>query len=220
MHPNHSNKRGRFSYLAMRGLFGHRHGHGAFGGGGFGGGFGPDDEGGRGGPGGFGPGGVGANGFGGGRRGKRFSGDELRLMVLALLAEGPQHGYQLIRAFTEKSREAYVPSPGVLYPLLSLLADMGLAEEIAGGGARRSFALTDAGKAEIEAKKAEIEAAFARLSAMAEQASRTDAAPVRRAMMNLRTATVQRLTRDGGDTELALKIAKLLDDAAQAIERL
>ena len=210
MHSHHTNKRGRFAHEAIRGLFGHRHGHGPFGGGGFG----PDGEGGRGGPGGF-----------SGRRGKRFSGDELRLMVLALLAEGPQHGYQLIRAFTEKSGEAYAPSPGVLYPLLSLLADMGLAEEIANdergsGGARRSFALTDAGKAEIEAKKAEIDAAFARLVAMAEQASRTDAAPVRRAMMNLRTATVQRLTRDGGDDELALKIAKLLDDAAQAIERL
>ena len=213
MHFNHTNKRGRFAHEAMRDLFGHRHGHGPFSGGGFGGGFGPDGEGGRDGPGGFG-------GGPGGRRGKRFSGDELRLMVLALLAEGPQHGYQLIRAFTDKSGEAYAPSPGVLYPLLSLLADKGLAEEIAGGGARRSFALTDAGKAEIEAKKAEIDAAFARLTAMAEHASRTDAAPVRRAMMNLRTATVQRLTRDGGDTDLALKIAKLLDDAAQAIERL
>ena len=213
MHCNHTNKRGRFAHEAIRGLFGHRHGHGPFGGGGFGGGFGPDGEGGRDGPGGFG-------GGPGGRRGKRFSGDELRLMVLALLAEGPQHGYQLIRAFTEKSGEAYAPSPGVLYPLLSLFADMGLAEEIAGGGARRSFSLTDAGKAEIEAKKAETDAAFARLAAMAEHASRTDAAPVRRAMMNLRTATVQRLTRDGGNTELALKIAKLLDDAAQAIERL
>ena len=213
MHFNHTNKRGRFAHEAMRDLFGHRHGHGPFGGGGFGGGFGPDGEGGRDGPGGFG-------GGPGGRRGKRFSGDELRLMVLALLAEGPQHGYQLIRAFTDKSGEAYAPSPGVLYPLLSLLADMGLAEEIAGGGARRSFSLTDAGKAEIEAKKAETDAAFARLAAMAEHASRTDAAPVRRAMMNLRTATVQRLTRDGGNTELAFKIAKLLDDAAQAIERL
>lgn len=206
----HHNKRGRFGHHAMRGLFGHRHGHGPFGGGGFG----PEGDHERGGPGGFG------GGFGGGRRGKRFSGDELRLMVLALLAEGPQHGYQLIRAFSEKSGEAYAPSPGVLYPLLSLLADMGLAEEIAGNGARRSFALTDAGKAEIEARQTEIDAAFARLAAMAEQATRTDAAPVRRAMMNLRTATVQRLTRDGGDTELALRIAKLLDDAAQAIERL
>jgi DNA-binding PadR family transcriptional regulator len=215
MHFHNTNKRGRFAHEAIRGLFGHRHGHGPFGGGGFG----PDGEGGRGGPGGFGPGGFGG-GFGGGRRGKRFSGDELRLMVLALLAEGPQHGYQLIRAFTEKSGEAYAPSPGVLYPLLALLADMGLAEEIEGNGARRSFALTQAGKAEIEAKQAELEAAFARLAAMAEQATRTDAAPVRRAMMNLRTATMQRLVREGGDNELALKVAKLLDDAAQAIERL
>lgn len=164
-------------------------------------------------------------GFGGGeggRRGKRFVGEELRLMVLGLLAEtAPQHGYQLIRSFAEKSGDAYSPSPGVLYPLLTLLADMGLVEEAAAeGGSRRSYALTDAGKAEIEARQAEIAAAFARLAGMAEQAGRADAAPVRRAMMNLRTASIQRLTRDGSDAETAFAIAALLDDAAQKIERL
>ncbi|MFM5953269.1 MAG: PadR family transcriptional regulator [Novosphingobium sp.] len=158
----------------------------------------------------------------GGRRGKRFAGEELRLMVLGLLAEeAPQHGYQLIRAFTERSNEAYSPSPGVLYPLLTLLADMGLVEEAAGeGGTRRSYGLTDAGRAEVEAKKAEIEGAFARLSAMAEQAGRADAAPVRRAMMNLRTAAIQRMTREGTSDETAFALAAILDEAAQKIERL
>ncbi|MDE2435574.1 MAG: helix-turn-helix transcriptional regulator [Sphingomonadales bacterium] len=161
-------------------------------------------------------------GGGGGRRGKRFAGEELRLMVLGLLAdEAPQHGYQLIRSFADKSNQAYSPSPGVLYPLLTLLADMGLVEEAAvEGGARRSYALTDAGRAEVEAKKAEIDAAFARLAAMADEARRTDAAPVRRAMMNLRTAAIQRLTREGGDDETAFAVAAILDEAAQRIERL
>ncbi len=165
-------------------------------------------------------------GFGGGseggRRGKRFAGEELRLMVLGLLAEtAPQHGYQLIRSFGEKSGEAYSPSPGVLYPLLTLLADMDLVEEAAAeGGSRRSYALTDAGKAEVTAKQAEIAAAFARLAGMAEQAGKADAAPVRRAMMNLRTAAVQRLTREGTEADTAFAIAALLDEAAQKIERL
>ncbi len=186
----------------------------------FGGGFG--EHFGRGFRGGFGHGGPGGGGGMGGRRGKRFAGEELRLMVLGLLAEeAPQHGYQLIRSFAAKSGDAYSPSPGVLYPLLTLLADMGLVEEVGGeGSARRSYGLTDAGRAEIEAKRAVIDAAFARLAAMADQASRTDAAPIKRAMMNLRTASVQRMTRGDADNETALAIAALLDEAAQKIERL
>ena len=185
------------------------------------------------GEGGFGPGfgagfgegfgrGPGGGGGGGHRRGKRFAGEELRLMVLGLLAEeAPQHGYQLIRSFAAKSGDAYTPSPGVLYPLLTLLADMGLVEEVGGEGtSRRSYGLTDAGRAEIEAKCAVIDGAFARLAAMAEQAGRADAGPIKRAMMNLRTASMQRMMRGDADSETALAIAALLDEAAQKIERL
>ena len=169
--------------------------------------------------------GGGKFGFGGGhpgRRGKRFSGDELRLMVLGLLAEeAPQHGYQLIRAFADRSGDVYSPSPGVLYPLLSVLADMALVDEVAAeGSSRRRFALTDAGRAEAEARKDEIEASFQRLASLADTAGQADAAPVRRAMMNLRTAAIQRLTRDGADPETAFSIAAILDEAAQRIERL
>lgn len=164
--------------------------------------------------------GAGFGGGRGGRRGKRFAGDELRLMVLALLESGPQHGYQLIRAFAEKSGEAYSPSPGVLYPLLTLLQDMGFVEEAPGEGRTRSFTLTDAGKAELDANRAKADAAFARLSTMAEEAERTHSAPVRRAMMNLRTATMQRLSKGAADEEAAFAIAALLDEVAQKIERL
>lgn len=200
MHFHH--KRGMARAFMMRGMFGHRHGgHGVFGGGGFG-----HD--------------YGGGGEHRGRRGKRFSGDELRLMVLGLLSEGPQHGYQLIRAFSEKSGEGYSPSPGVLYPLLALLADMGLAREVEGSGPRRSYELTEDGVAEVEARREAIDALFARLEALAAEASRADHAPVRRAMMNLRMATVARMTRDGADSATALEVARLLDEAAQAIERL
>ncbi len=223
----------------FKGRNGGRHGHGGrnlFDGqpgcdrGGFGrGGFGGGDErhGLFGGRGRHGEHGHGHHGFGerpgfGSRRGKRFSGEELRLMVLSLLDGEPQHGYQLIRGFSEKSGEAYTPSPGVLYPLLTLLADMGLVEEVAGeaGGSRRSFALTDAGRAELAANAEQVAAAFARLTEMAGETRRADPAPVRRAMLNLRTAAIQRLTSGEGGEELAFRIAEVLDEAARTIERL
>ncbi len=205
MHFHRGNK-GRGPGPRMRGEGGFGPGFGAGFGEGFGRGFGP-----------------GAGGGGGGhRRGKRFAGEELRLMVLGLLAEeAPQHGYQLIRSFAAKSGDAYTPSPGVLYPLLTLLADMGLVEEVGGEGtSRRSYGLTEAGRTEIEAKRAVADAAFARLAAMAEQAGRADAAPIKRAMMNLRTASMQRMVRGDADSETALAIAALLDEVAQKIERL
>lgn len=191
---------GRPKHFAGHGPFGGRsdgeHSRGPFGGGGFGG------------------------HRGGGRRGKRFAGDELRLMVLGLLESGPQHGYQLIRAFAEKSNEAYTPSPGVLYPLLTLLQDMALVEEAPGEGRSRSFELTDAGKAELETNREKLDAAFARLAALGDEADRADPAPIRRAMMNLRTAAMQRMLGGEADKETAFAIADILDEAARKIERL
>lgn len=156
----------------------------------------------------------------GGRRGKRFAGEELRIMVLSLLETGPQHGYQLIRNFAERSGEAYSPSPGVLYPMLTLLTDMGLIEETPGDGRSRSFSLTDAGRAEVEAGREKARAALTRLAAMADDPARANAAPIRRAMMNLRTAAMQRMAASDAGNETAFAIAELIDEAARRIERL
>ncbi len=175
-------------------------------------------RGGFGGPRGGGSHGGGPNG--GGRRAKRFEGEELRLLVLGLLAEEAQHGYQLIRSFGEKSGGAYQPSPGVLYPLLALLEDMGLVKETASEGSRRQFALTEAGEAELAEKRADYDALVERLAALAEEVGRTDAAPVRRAVHNLRSAVIERLARAGTADDLAFDVAKIIDEATQKIERL
>lgn len=199
----------------------HHHGHFAAG---FEGGFegGPCGRGGFGG--GFGGGGFGGRGGGrgfGGRRGKLYDGDELRLLVLALLADAPQHGYQIIRAFAEQSGGAYQPSPGVLYPLLVMLSEMELVVEVdTAGGKRRLFAISDLGRAEIEGKGEQIEALFARLKALAAQAERTDGAPVRRAVHNLRAAVMERLGREGAGEDLPFEVARIIDEATQKIERL
>ncbi len=187
----------------------------------FGGGFGPSGDWPR--EGGYRSGGGqrGGGDDGRGRSGKRFSREELRAMVLALLDAQPQHGYQLIRAFAEKSSEAYSPSPGVIYPLLGLLEDMGLIEKPRSeAGGRNLVMLNEAGKAEREDTRAVADSAFARLAAMAEESQRSGAGPVRRAMINLRNATIQRLQKGEASETLAFAIADLLDEAARKIERI
>lgn len=157
----------------------------------------------------------------GGRGAKRFTGDELRLLVLDLLdRNGPRHGYDLIKLFEEASEGGYKPSPGVLYPMLTMLADMDLVREGDDGEKRRSFALTETGRTLLKEEAETLARARERLAAMAMLAQRTDRGPVRRAMMNLRTAVMQRLSDEKADEELLLDIAAELDRAASAIERL
>ncbi|HWU04599.1 MAG TPA: helix-turn-helix transcriptional regulator, partial [Novosphingobium sp.] len=129
----------------------------------------------------------------------------------------------LIRNFAERSAGAYQPSPGVLYPLLTMLADMDLVEQVeapSGAGSRRDFRLTAAGEAEIAANSVAIEALFARLGALADVANRMDGGPVRRAVHNLRVALTERLARPGTSDEIAFEVARIIDEATQKIERL
>jgi len=156
-----------------------------------------------------------------GRRGV-FDSGELRLVLLKLIGDEPRHGYDLIRAIEDLTGGAYVPSPGVVYPALSLLKDMGHIDEADSEGSRRAFSATPDGEAELADNAEKIAALLARLAALAETRDRTDAAPVRRAMENLRNAVVARLTDANAETgkELVHRTAEILDEAAQRIERL
>ena len=78
---------------------------------------------------------AGAEDAGAARRSRRmFESGELRLVLLKLIADEPRHGYDLIRAIEELTGGEYAPSPGVVYPTLTLLQDMGQIEEAAGEG--------------------------------------------------------------------------------------
>jgi DNA-binding PadR family transcriptional regulator len=164
-----------------------------------------------------GPGGWESEGRGGRRR--VFDGGELRLVLLKLIADRPRHGYDLIRAIEERTGGAYAPSPGIVYPTLTLLSDMGLIDEQAAEGARKAFAITPEGTVHLEQHATDVAAMFARLDALGEMRERTDAVPVRRAMHNLKSVLMHRLG-EGLDREKLLQAVALIDDAAQKIERL
>ncbi|EQB34025.1 PadR family transcriptional regulator [Sphingobium ummariense] len=176
-------------------------------GGGFGRGFGGPMGGGR------------HGGPGGGRR-KLFTNDALQLILLKLIADVPRHGYDLIREIEALSGEIYAPSPGVVYPTLTLLADMGLIAEQPGEGSRKLFAITDAGTAHLAEQAEAVTEAMDRLASLASKAERTDGAPVRRAMHNLGLAVRARLEKEGADADTMFDVAALIDEAARRIERL
>ncbi|WP_413207473.1 PadR family transcriptional regulator [Rhodospirillum sp. A1_3_36] len=146
--------------------------------------------------------------------------EELRLVLLSLLSEQPRHGYDLIRGIEDLTGGAYAPSPGVVYPALSLLADMSLVEEAESEGTRKVFVITEAGTADLAEKTEQVQAVLARLKALANDEARVDVTPVRRAMDNLRTVLKTRLSKEDADKDMVHDIAARLDALAQDVERL
>ena len=161
-----------------------------------------------------------SGGRGRGRRARRmFEGGELRLVLLKLIADEPRHGYDLIRAIEELTGGEYAPSPGVVYPTLTLLQDMGFIEEAAGKGPRKPFQATNEGRAHLEERAEEVEGLLERLSDLKPRTDQSAGPAIGRAVKNLMTALSHRIGRDGLDEDLLHEIAAILDEAAQRIER-
>ena len=158
----------------------------------------------------------------GGGRGRRrvFDSGELRLVLLKLIADQPRHGYDLIRAVEELTHGAYAPSPGVVYPTLTMLQDMGLIEEQQTEGARKAFAVTMDGATHLDEKSDEVDGLFARLEDLGSDQRKAGGAPIKRSVANLLSALWQRATRDDVDEATLHRIAEILDEAAQKVERL
>ena len=159
----------------------------------------------------------------GGPRGRVLDSAELRLVLLKLIWDEPRHGYELIKAIEALSGGAYAPSPGMVYPTLTLVADQGLVDETA-DGSRKRFSITDAGAKVLSDEAAAVTASIARLEDLAKISARPESGPVRRAMRNLQGAVQTRMAQQEGNEAvqkaLQLDIAAILDEAVARIERL
>ncbi|HEY1900460.1 MAG TPA: PadR family transcriptional regulator [Steroidobacteraceae bacterium] len=108
---------------------------------------------------GFGPGGGGHGGFGPGRK---LGSADLQLLLLALLAEKPSHGYELIKALEERSSGYYAPSPGMVYPALTYLEELGHAS-VEPEGTRKLYSATAAGLQHLADNRAALDTLLAQL---------------------------------------------------------
>jgi DNA-binding PadR family transcriptional regulator len=104
-------------------------------------------------------GGRGLHGF---RAGRKLGSDDLQLVILALLEEKPRHGYEIIKALDERSGGFYSPSPGMVYPALTYLEELGHAV-VEAEGTKKLYEITDDGRRHLEERRAFAEAIFAQL---------------------------------------------------------
>ncbi len=200
---------------------------------------GPDHDGrwaaGRGGRGRHGFGFGGRHGFGGGdmiRAGRMLATGDLRLIALALIAEQPRHGYEIIKVLEEKTAGWYSPSPGIVYPTLTFLEEAGYVTAQA-EGAKKLYTITDEGRAHLDENRDFVDAVLERLAAVGSKIARVrrrfgrddedeerggHRLPplVRAALENLREVAGERLENDA-DAEA--KLVEILARAAQELKK-
>jgi DNA-binding PadR family transcriptional regulator len=153
------------------------------------------------------------------REGRMFDGGELRLVILALLADKPRHGYEIIKELAERVGGEYSPSPGVVYPTLTLIEEMGFARASQDDQGRKLYTVTPEGEKALSDNKAQIDAIFGRFGGRQDESSLRGLGSVIRAMMNLRAATRLRLRSRSATPEEIQVIVDALDAAAKTIER-
>jgi len=161
----------------------------------------------------------GRGGFGrGGGGGRIFGPGDLRLILLALVAEKPSHGYDLIKAVEQKFGGGYSPSPGSVYPTLTLLEDLGHVRASTTDGAKRLYEVTDEGRAFLTENQTIIDGIMARV-ALAARAMSGNAPPAQiyQAMHTLRAALL--LHRGDWTEEEANRVREILELAAEAISK-
>jgi DNA-binding PadR family transcriptional regulator len=153
------------------------------------------------------------------RRGRPFNYGEFRLLALAMIAEEPRHGYELMKAVEERMGGAYSPSPGVTYPTLSWLEDMGYASGEADHSGRKRYRITPQGEAFLTANRATVDALLSRIGHRGKGRYEGVPAPILRGMENLKMALRLRMGADSLEQSTVETIAAALDAAAQAVER-
>lgn len=152
----------------------------------------------------------------GGRPGRMFGQGDLKLLLLALIADQPSHGYDLIRTIEARFGGAYAPSPGAIYPTLTLLEEQDLIEAEAETGPKKSYRATEKGRAFLAENAQQVKELMARIEQTA--GADTGAAPpesIAQAMMRLRHSI---LGKPGGwSEEEATRVQSILEDAARKV---
>ncbi|ANF55991.1 PadR family transcriptional regulator [Brevundimonas naejangsanensis] len=158
-------------------------------------------------------------GEGHGRRGggRMFEHGALRWVLLSLIADKPSHGYELIRAIEARVGGAYAPSPGVIYPSLALLEDMGAVNAVADGGKKR-YAVTDEGRRLLVENAEALAHAERKMKALGGRADRP--ARIAQAIEAFRAATHDRLTQEPPLSEAQVEaLADMIEAAAEKVRQ-
>jgi DNA-binding PadR family transcriptional regulator len=155
--------------------------------------------------------------FGENARERLFDSGELRLVILQLVAEKPSYGYEIIKAIEERLSGGYAPSPGVVYPTLTLLEEEGYATVSTGEGSKKLYTVTELGSEYLKTNQATVKAIFGRMEQAGNAFGRGRSPQIMRALMNLKFALKMRAGQGNLSPEQTRKITEAIDAAARVI---
>ena len=154
------------------------------------------------------------------RAGRVFEQGDLKYVILRLLAEKPRHGYEIIKELEDRFGGAYAPSPGTVYPTLTMLEDLGYARAMPQEGGRKIYEITDEGRRHLEEHSATVDDIFERIARFVEGLFNPSMAELKGAMANLGRATFYVASRSPNDKARIERIVEILRKAAADIEQL
>ena len=152
------------------------------------------------------------------RAARVFDQGDLRFVILKLISEAPRHGYEIIKAIEDKVGGAYSPSPGVIYPTLTLLEELGYVTVESAEGGKRLYRITDAGAAALEDKKAVVDGIFRRMSDIHDRFD-GPSPRISRAMQNLGSAIALRMRAGPVSAAQLDTLIAAIDEAAGKVEK-
>jgi DNA-binding PadR family transcriptional regulator len=146
-----------------------------------------------------------------------FAAGDLRYVILQLISEKPSHGYEIIKSIQERLGGSYAPSPGVVYPMLTMLEEMGWASAVM-EGTRKLYSITEEGSKALAENKAAVDALFARMDSIRAEHESQRPQQIERAIENLRMALGMKMR--SASTEQIHAITDILDETTKKIERI
>jgi DNA-binding PadR family transcriptional regulator len=151
--------------------------------------------------------------------GRIFGHGDMRYVILSLLSQKPSYGYELIKVIEERLSGAYSPSPGLVYPTLTMLEEMGFVTSESMDGNKKFFSITPQGRTFLEINKPTIDRITAHMAHVADLHRRGEDPRLVRATQNLKlTLRLKSIASKLSDDQINL-IAEALDEAARKVEK-
>ncbi|MGB7787159.1 PadR family transcriptional regulator [Methanoregula sp.] len=148
-----------------------------------------------------------------------FDAGDVKLVVLKLLSEQPSYGYQLIKTMEQRLAGGYAPSPGVIYPTLTMLEEEGLAT-VSSEGSKKVYSVTPEGLEYLQTNDVRVKELFDRLEEAGRGFQQGRSPEIMKAFKNLHGAVMARMLRGNATPEQISKIAEAMNAAAKTIDEL
>jgi DNA-binding PadR family transcriptional regulator len=153
-----------------------------------------------------------------GRAGRLFEQGDLKYVILRLLEEKPRHGYEIIKELEGRFGGSYVPSPGTVYPTLTMLEDLGYAQAVPEGGGKKVYEITEEGRKYLAEHSTTVDDIFERIARFVEGFTDTPMMELNQAFQRLARTTYKTATGHLGEKETLERLRDIIRRAADEVE--